>query len=163
MERHCLRTLPRQVPLAPHCLGNFPRRVPLKRQCLGIFSGQLPLERHRLGIISIERQCLRTLPRQVPLKRQRLGNFSRQVPLGRHCLGIFPTPLPLERHCLRTVRRQLYPTPIGTTLPRNFSQATQSYRHNHSPQLSLMCAVTTTRQTVDWDINFLCAFSRSHC
>ena len=49
---------------------------------------------------------------------------------------------------------------LSLTFWRNVSPFTVSFRHSHSPRLSRMSVVTTTRQTVRQDLAF---FVRRHC
>lgn len=51
--------------------------------------------------------------------------------------------------------------PVGNDPAAEISAATESFRRNQSPRLSQMCAVTTTRQTDDWDIDFFQISSKS--
>ena len=118
--------------------------------------------------------CLRTLPqlKDGNGRELRLRICPPQVPLERHCLGTFPTPYPtvgttpfrnLPRHTYRwndtawKFIRDSDDTTVGTDSVALLqpSPSVTTTRNNPSPQLSQMCAVTTTRQTVHWNIEFL--------
>lgn len=108
--------------------------------CLGIFAKQAPLERY----------CV--FPDSSEINR------DHTAPLEQYYLGIFGNTRTVETTPPRNTSETTTTFPLATTLPQELSAATQSFCHNHSPQLSQMYAVSTTHQTGDWDIDFSAHF-----
>lgn len=140
-----------QAPVA-HSLGKFPPRGKHHRNghCLGIITRQAPLERPYVSPNFSETNAVDTTLHGSDRETIR----GHTAPLEQHWLGISRNTGTVETTPPRNASETTTTFPLATTLPQKFSAATQSFRHNHSPRLSQMYAVSTTRQGSQWDIDF---------